>query len=1050
MAKIQINQPQTSIGIGEGFLSYPDQGRPGPSGTSVLIGQAAEAMHSIGTGVTKYAEQQQERKNISETTKAQVNFLTQLDSLNTNYQTNAQFSDFESYTNNAKQQFDSLLNNTAQGITNSRARENFINQMRLGKEALYMSGIAENGRKLNEKAFSTEYKEANMGSHALLQSASPLFSLDDALTGLAETTEKLKQQFPGIPDEVVEKHLKEERVGYMLSSYYGRIEKEPEKVLLELGGNLQGFINKIHNTDYSSLDTKLTKDDEAKFQEWKTKYAPNDSGFDYDLRGAFKAGLTPSLHSDGTMHWSDEFKKPNHQTFSNESKFAQDEKYAKYAGSWEGEKYSPNPGVLEEFFSSEYAPAFAEELERETRQKLLDAAVGQIEKKKKEQEKINKEWDKYNEFVLQQEQEVNSQSIKDTGLPVAKNYIPKVYGLTENGEAFLAKKGESIDLTNYADNYIPQLGNELGMKFTIVEGGRGRNQPGSYHDINQKGGAIAADISMSEHSPEKRLQFFEKELNNPLVKRIGTSDPIILAKYKNHPKLVNETEYDKKNKTNHIHHAHITLERGAFKNQIMIGSDMQEKMFKQGFKTSLSEGLIKLAKQQKSEEEDTLINTINVHLKPLVSEAELLAQKNQYATTVKNLPAGEQKLLSLKKQKFLEDAIDEKLKELKEDPAAYSDKYSELAGAAKDENKYTQRVRFQIQSLGIPDGAVKPLTKQEVAYFLNNILKQNSVEARIATIQDLQKIVGQENYFTAISQLANEDSSLDKAYWLLPQLNEVSSNAAIELTNALTNWTEETIKDALQTKNIDEDLLSETIKKSMQSILNDNLLSLDSKAYQMFSDTSKYLGKYYAASRKFSVNIASGITGNSIYAQIAKQVKNDLIDRSYDTIDIGPGNVEDILISKRAGFNKDKLKLVLQGYLDRPLTKEDIALTDDFVRVNLDIGQKTYEASREIYNKDFINRVNNNLDLLPTISGLGAYVVYVNPNTGQKIPLKNKKNNLLYIDFNKVHKLLPEMDSYAIMGPIYPQWEDAAAQRRRTIKRQKGALDLIIKKLRTE
>lgn len=83
-------------------------------------------------------------------------------------------------------------------------------------------------------------------------------------------------------------------------------------------------------------DTKLTPQEETAFQAWKAKYAPNDSGADYDLRGAFKAGLTPDPQ---TGHWPDTFKKPNHPTFSDQSQYAQ---YAPdKAGHWEGDTFVP-------------------------------------------------------------------------------------------------------------------------------------------------------------------------------------------------------------------------------------------------------------------------------------------------------------------------------------------------------------------------------------------------------------------------------------------------------------------------------------------------------------------------------------------------------------------------------------------------------------------------------------------------------------------------------------------------------------------------------------
>lgn len=83
-------------------------------------------------------------------------------------------------------------------------------------------------------------------------------------------------------------------------------------------------------------DTKLLPSEEMKFQQWKAKNAPRDSGEDYDLRGAYKEGLTRDIESG---HWSDKYKKPNHPTFSDQSKYAKDE--PKKAGHWNGDQYVP-------------------------------------------------------------------------------------------------------------------------------------------------------------------------------------------------------------------------------------------------------------------------------------------------------------------------------------------------------------------------------------------------------------------------------------------------------------------------------------------------------------------------------------------------------------------------------------------------------------------------------------------------------------------------------------------------------------------------------------
>lgn len=87
------------------------------------------------------------------------------------------------------------------------------------------------------------------------------------------------------------------------------------------------------------FDTVLSTAEEASFQKWKKKWAPNDSGADYDLRGAFKSGFKPDPQ---TGHWPDTYKKPNHPTFSDQSIYAKDR--PDLAGRWEGETYVPPGG----------------------------------------------------------------------------------------------------------------------------------------------------------------------------------------------------------------------------------------------------------------------------------------------------------------------------------------------------------------------------------------------------------------------------------------------------------------------------------------------------------------------------------------------------------------------------------------------------------------------------------------------------------------------------------------------------------------------------------
>lgn len=116
----------------------------------------------------------------------------------------------------------------------------------------------------------------------------------------------------------------------------------------------------------------------------------------------------------------------------------------------------------------------------------------------------------------------------------------------------IPKPNEQKVLTYFADNQIPTIGNQLGLKLTVTS--RYRNQPGSHH-----GEGRAADVSMSEHSVQNRIRIYEKILALPTIHAIGTSDPTILAHFKGNPKIVDERAYDRKHGTNHVNHAHITL-----------------------------------------------------------------------------------------------------------------------------------------------------------------------------------------------------------------------------------------------------------------------------------------------------------------------------------------------------------------------------------------------------------------------------------------------------------------------------------------------------------
>lgn len=85
-----------------------------------------------------------------------------------------------------------------------------------------------------------------------------------------------------------------------------------------------------NNTGYN---TPLKQMDEFAFRQWlsdnKVPFNPNASSSDYDMRGFYQGLMqgnpraqTSMNANDGRMHFTDYWKTPQHQSFSNESKYA--------------------------------------------------------------------------------------------------------------------------------------------------------------------------------------------------------------------------------------------------------------------------------------------------------------------------------------------------------------------------------------------------------------------------------------------------------------------------------------------------------------------------------------------------------------------------------------------------------------------------------------------------------------------------------------------------------------------------------------------------------
>lgn len=73
-----------------------------------------------------------------------------------------------------------------------------------------------------------------------------------------------------------------------------------------------------------SYTTILSADEEPQYEDWlkklseKTGRDMSADAADYDMQGAFKAGLGQSENG----HFDDRFKKPNHPTFSSDSQYS--------------------------------------------------------------------------------------------------------------------------------------------------------------------------------------------------------------------------------------------------------------------------------------------------------------------------------------------------------------------------------------------------------------------------------------------------------------------------------------------------------------------------------------------------------------------------------------------------------------------------------------------------------------------------------------------------------------------------------------------------------
>ena len=99
-----------------------------------------------------------------------------------------------------------------------------------------------------------------------------------------------------------------------------------------------GYVSSEPADMTEQYNTELTPEDEARFQvAAKNRMRDLD---DYDLRGAFKAGVMPGKPG---QHGIDKYKKPNHPTFSNESQYDTSGSGGRWGREGDRDTFTPGP-----------------------------------------------------------------------------------------------------------------------------------------------------------------------------------------------------------------------------------------------------------------------------------------------------------------------------------------------------------------------------------------------------------------------------------------------------------------------------------------------------------------------------------------------------------------------------------------------------------------------------------------------------------------------------------------------------------------------------------
>lgn len=162
-----------------------------------------------------------------------------------------------------------------------------------------------------------------------------------------ETAEAYKKGFR-YDEKAVQEHADQIAKEFLAS---GKLESQRGmKKLPEVAYKTVQDIRQEDFTNDPRYNTQLTPEDEQNFQEWMTHIQksygrnPLEELAVYDLRGYWKN--TPPEEAErwarGEAHAPDTWKKPSHETFSNESIYSTKERPG---GTWAGDKFVPSPNI---------------------------------------------------------------------------------------------------------------------------------------------------------------------------------------------------------------------------------------------------------------------------------------------------------------------------------------------------------------------------------------------------------------------------------------------------------------------------------------------------------------------------------------------------------------------------------------------------------------------------------------------------------------------------------------------------------------------------------